>query len=89
MNPLKCAFDVHAGDFLRFVVHKKSIKINQNKTKAIVSTSAQTTMKQFAIFVGRNQLPQKIYFKSQWQNASFFTTTSTEERRRIQMRIRT
>lgn len=28
MNPLKCDFCVHAGDFLGFVVHKKGIKIN-------------------------------------------------------------
>jgi hypothetical protein len=36
MNPLKCAFCVHAGDFLSFVVHKEGIEINQNKTKAIL-----------------------------------------------------
>ena len=36
MNPLKCAFGVKAGDFLGFVVHKKGIEINQNKTKAIL-----------------------------------------------------
>jgi len=38
MNPLKCAFGVRAGDFLGFVVHKKDIVINQNKTKAILET---------------------------------------------------
>ena len=38
MNPLKCAFGVCAGDFLGFVVHKKGIEINQNKTKAIMET---------------------------------------------------
>ena len=31
MNPLKCAFCVRVGDFLGFIVHKKGIKINQNK----------------------------------------------------------
>lgn len=35
MNPLKFAFCVQVGDFLGFVVHKKGIEINQNKTKAI------------------------------------------------------
>jgi len=34
-NPLKCAFCVRLGDFLGFMVEKKSIEINQNKTKAI------------------------------------------------------
>src|SRR3954470_21692057 len=37
-DPLKCAFFVQAGDFLGFVVHKKGIEINQNKTKAIMET---------------------------------------------------
>ena len=29
----------YAGDFLRFVVHKKGIEINQRKTKAIYDPS--------------------------------------------------
>ncbi|KAK2436375.1 hypothetical protein QL285_021373 [Trifolium repens] len=45
MNPLKCAFCVHAGDFLGFVVHKKGIEINQNKTKAILETKPPSTKK--------------------------------------------
>lgn len=28
MNPLKCAFCVHAWDFIGFVVHKKGVEIN-------------------------------------------------------------
>lgn len=35
MNPLKCAFYVHAGDFFGFVFHKRGIVINLNKTEAI------------------------------------------------------
>jgi len=46
MNPLKCAFGVCAGDFLGFVVHKKRIEINQNKTKAIIETKAPSTKKE-------------------------------------------
>lgn len=46
MNPFKCAFFVQAGDFLGFVVHKKGIEINQNKTKAIMETKAQSTKKE-------------------------------------------
>lgn len=40
MNPLKCALCVQDGDFLGFVVHKKGIKINHNKTKAIMEAKA-------------------------------------------------
>jgi len=46
MNPLKCAFGVFVGDFFGFVVHKKGIEINQNKTKAIVETKAPSTKKE-------------------------------------------
>src|ERR1044072_8259893 len=46
MTPLKCAFFVQAGDFLGFVVHKKGIEINQNKTKAIMETKAPTSKRE-------------------------------------------
>jgi dethiobiotin synthetase len=46
MNPLKCAFCVQAGDFLGFVVHKKGIEINQNKTKAIMEAKLPSTKKE-------------------------------------------
>jgi hypothetical protein len=36
MNPSKCV-----GDFLGFVVHKKGIEINQNKTKAKPPSTAK------------------------------------------------
>src|SRR6266487_1711157 len=53
MNPLKCAFCVHAGDFLGFVVHKKGIEINQNKTKAIMETQPPVTKKQLQSLLGK------------------------------------
>ncbi|WJX50210.1 hypothetical protein P8452_36545 [Trifolium repens] len=53
MNPLKCAFCVNAGDFLGFVVHKKGIEINQNKTKAIMETKSPTTKKQLQSLLGK------------------------------------
>ena len=36
MNPLKCAFGVIARNFLGFLVQKKGIEVNKNKTKAIL-----------------------------------------------------
>src|SRR4051812_9415848 len=53
MNPLKCAFGVHAGNFLGFVVHKKGIEINQNKTKAILELKAPETKKQLQSLLGK------------------------------------
>jgi hypothetical protein len=52
MNPLKCAFGVCAGDFLGFVVHKKGIEINQNKTKAILETKPPSTKKEIQSLLG-------------------------------------
>jgi len=53
MNPLKCAFGVCAGDFLGFVVHKKGIEINQNKTKAIMETKPPWTKKELQSLLGK------------------------------------
>ena len=53
MNPLKCDFGVHAGNFLGFVVHKKGIEINQNKTKAILETKPPSTKKELQSLLGK------------------------------------
>jgi len=53
MNPLKCAFGVCAGDFLAFVVHQKSIEVNQNKTKAILETEPPSTKKELQSLMGK------------------------------------
>ena len=87
MNTLKCAFGVCAGDFVGFVVHKKGIEINQNKTKAIMETKAPSTKKELPS-VEKNQFSQKIYIESMWQNTSFFAITSAEERRCVQVGTR-
>ncbi|XP_028193320.1 uncharacterized protein LOC114378935 [Glycine soja] len=41
------------GDFLGFVVHKKGIEINQNKTKAILETKPPSTKKQLQSLLGK------------------------------------
>ncbi|WJX12139.1 hypothetical protein P8452_02668 [Trifolium repens] len=41
------------GDFFGFVVHKKGIEINQNKTKAIMETKSPTTKKQLQSLLGK------------------------------------
>ena len=53
MNPLKCDFCVHIGDFLGFVVHKKGIEINQNKTKEILGLKPPSTKKQLQSLLGK------------------------------------
>ena len=46
LNPLKCAFGVQAGNFLRFLVHQKEVKVDQNKAKAIISAKAPQNKKE-------------------------------------------
>src|ERR1051325_3104983 len=53
MNPLKCSFFVQDGDFLGFVVHKKGIEINQNKTKAIMEAKSPITKKVLQSLLGK------------------------------------
>ena len=52
INP-KCTFCVRAGDFLGFVVHKKGIEINQNKTKVILETKPPLTKKELQSLLGK------------------------------------
>ncbi|XP_050914591.1 uncharacterized protein LOC127129449 [Lathyrus oleraceus] len=44
---------MQAGDFLGFVVHKKGIEINQNKTKPIIETKAPSTKKELQSLLGK------------------------------------
>jgi len=53
MDPLKCAFGVRACDFSGFIVHKKGIEINQNKTKTILETKPPSTKKEFQSLLGK------------------------------------
>lgn len=46
MDPLKYDFDVHASDFLGYVVNKKGIEINLDKTKIIFNTKPPSNKKQ-------------------------------------------
>lgn len=53
MNLLKCAFCVGIRDFLGFLVHKKGIDINQNKTKEILDLKPPLTKKQLQHLLGK------------------------------------
>lgn len=52
MNPLKCALYVYARD-LGFVVHKRGIEINQNKTKAIFDLNPPSMKKKIQPLLGK------------------------------------
>ncbi|KAI4365352.1 hypothetical protein MLD38_021344 [Melastoma candidum] len=53
LNPLKCAFGVKAGQFLGFLVHQRSIEVDQNKVKAIQNLTAPKSKMELQAFLGR------------------------------------
>ena len=46
MNPLKCAFGVFAGNFLKFLIHRKGIEVDKNKVKAIIEAKPPSNKKE-------------------------------------------
>ena len=53
LNPLKCAFGVHAGNFLRFLIHQRGIEVDQNKANAIALANAPQNKKELQKFLGQ------------------------------------
>ena len=53
MNPLKCAFGVSAGKFLRFIIHEKGIEIDPKKVEDIGKVHAPTCKKELQSFLGK------------------------------------
>ena len=53
LNPLKCAFGVSAGKFLRFMVTQREIEANPLQLKAILQSPAPTSKKEIQQLTGR------------------------------------
>ena len=53
LNLLKCAFGVHARNFLGFRVHQRGIEVDWNKEKAIASSNAPQNKKELQQFLGQ------------------------------------
>ena len=53
MNPLKCAFRVSIGKFLRFLVHQCGINVNPTRASAIATMKPPTTHKKLKSFLGK------------------------------------
>ena len=85
MNPLKCAFGVRACDFLGFIVHKKRHREKSKQNKGNLGDESTFNKERVSIFVRKDQFPKKVYFKSKWENSSFFAITSIKEGRCVQM----
>lgn len=53
MNPLKCAFGVFAGKFLRLLVHSRGIDVDLAKAVVIATMKPLTTVKELKSFLGK------------------------------------
>ena len=54
MNPVKCAFRVSAGKFLRFLIHHKGISVDPAKAIAIATMKRPATVKELKSFQGES-----------------------------------
>ena len=53
MNPLKCAFGVSVGKFLRFLVHSRGIDVDPTKAMTIATMKPPATIKELKSFLGK------------------------------------
>jgi hypothetical protein len=53
MNPLKCAFDVTAGNFLGFLMHNRGIEVDKNKAKTILQAKPPSNKKELQRLLGQ------------------------------------
>ena len=61
MNPLKCALGVSSSNFLGFLVHKKGIKVDNNKAKAVLEASPPTNLKKLQSLMGKDKFPSTLH----------------------------
>ncbi|CAL1401615.1 unnamed protein product [Linum trigynum] len=53
LNPLKCAFDVSACNFLGFLASQRGIEVDQNKTKAMIEVMPPCNKKELQRFLSQ------------------------------------
>ena len=53
MNPLKCAFGVTVGKFLRFLVQQRGIDVDPSRMQAITTMKPPATLTQLKSFLGK------------------------------------
>ena len=53
MNPMKCAFGVSVGKFLKFLVHHRGISVDLAKATTIATMKTLTTMRELKSFLER------------------------------------
>ena len=74
LNPLKCAFRVSSGKFLRFTVSQRGIEANPEKVRAILKMSSPRTTKEVQSLTGRVAALNRFISKATDKCLPFFKT---------------
>ena len=74
LNPLKCAFGVSAGKFLRFMVTQRGIEENPLQLKAIFQSSAPSSKKEIQQLTGQLSALGRFISRFTDRLKPFFTT---------------
>ena len=53
LNPLKCAFGVQAENFLIFLVYRRGVEIDKNKSRAVMKAKSPSNKKELQRFLGQ------------------------------------
>ncbi|KAM2971647.1 hypothetical protein FF2_018438 [Malus domestica] len=73
MNPVKCAFDVSAGNFLGFLVHYCGIEVDDNNARAFINAPPLTTKKQLQLLLGKINFLRRFIANSAGKMKAFST----------------
>ena len=74
LNPSKCAFEVMAGKFLRFMVSQRGIKANLDKIRAIIKMAPPKNVKEVQSLNGKVTTLNKFVSRATDKCLPFFHT---------------
>ena len=86
LNPLKYAFGVTAGNFLGYMVHKKGIQVDANKTRAIIEAKPPTSKKELQRFLGKVNFLRRFIPNTAGKTKVFFSLLKLKENDRFEWR---
>ncbi|CAH9083530.1 unnamed protein product [Cuscuta europaea] len=72
LNPKKCAFGVQGGKFLGYMVSRRGIEINPEKTQAIINMEPPRNVKEVQRLTGRQAALNRFLSKSAERALPFF-----------------
>lgn len=72
LNPLKCAFGIASGKFLRYIVNQGGIEVNPEKIKALIEMRSPQKPKEVQRLTGKSTALNRFISKAIEKCLSFF-----------------